>query len=59
MSDKDFPAGMLVGLFLGAGIVFWSVNAQWKGKTVERGLATYCPEDGRWAWKGECAGDKP
>ena len=21
---------------------------------VERGYALYCPESGKWAWKGEC-----
>jgi hypothetical protein len=29
-------------------------NNTWKGDTVERGLAMYCPADGRWAWNGEC-----
>ena len=29
-------------------------NNIWKDVTVERGLAIYCPDDGRWAWNGEC-----
>ena len=33
----------------------WGVtNSIWKSETVNRGLALYCPNDGEWAWKGEC-----
>lgn len=30
------------------------MDNQWKMDTVNRGLALYCPNDGQWAWKGEC-----
>jgi hypothetical protein len=29
-------------------------NNIWKSDTVERGLAMYCPDNGQWAWNGEC-----
>jgi hypothetical protein len=25
-----------------------------KGEAIELGYASYCPLDGRWAWKGQC-----
>lgn len=36
-------------------VVAWGVtNTIWKLDTVDRGLALYCPNDGQWAWVGEC-----
>jgi hypothetical protein len=36
-------------------VMAWGVtNNLWKADTVERGLAMYCPDDGQWAWNGEC-----
>jgi len=36
-------------------VASWGVtNSNWKLDTVERGLALYCPNDGQWAWNGEC-----
>ncbi len=33
----------------------WGVtNTIWRADTVQRGLAIYCPDDGQWAWVGEC-----
>jgi hypothetical protein len=33
----------------------WGItNNLWKADTVERGLAMYCPDNGQWAWNGEC-----
>lgn len=28
-----------------------------KAQAIERGYASYCPLDGKWAWKGECGED--
>jgi len=47
----------LVGLWLGlmVAVIAWGVtDSNWKHETVERGLALYCPNDGQWAWNGEC-----
>ena len=47
----------LVGLWLGlmVAVISWGVtNNNWKSETVDRGIATYCPTDGQWAWNGEC-----
>jgi hypothetical protein len=46
-------AGLMFGLLLA--VASWGVtHSLWKADTVERGLAMYCPDDGRWAWNGEC-----
>lgn len=50
-------AGLWAGLWLGilVAVASWEVtNNLWKEDTVERGLAMYCPDDGKWAWNGEC-----
>jgi len=51
-------AGLVFGFIIGMSITFWlvelDVNSNWRKETVERGLAQYCPHDGKWAWKGEC-----
>lgn len=48
-----FWMGIWVGLM--AAIVAWGVTTStWKADTVERGLAMYCPDNGQWAWNGEC-----
>lgn len=50
-------SGAFVGLWLGAliAVISWGVtDTNWRQETVNRGLALYCPNDGEWAWKGEC-----
>ena len=50
-------AGLVIGVWVGltAAIVAWGVTTStWKADTVQRGLAMYCPDDGEWAWNGEC-----
>ncbi len=27
---------------------------RWEAELISRNLALYCPQDGEWAWKGEC-----
>lgn len=47
----------LAGLWLGlmVAVAAWGItNNLWKADTVERGLAMYCPDNGQWAWNGEC-----
>ena len=54
-------AGFCLGIFLsfipmyllGAAEIQWA----WQADTVDRGLAIYCPDDGQWAWIGECDHD--
>lgn len=50
--------GFMLGLLLGTVWVFWfgawSERHDWQRDTIERGLAQYCPNNGEWAWKGEC-----
>lgn len=36
-------------------VMAWGItNDVWKNEALERGLALYCPNDGQWAWNGEC-----
>ena len=47
----------VIGLWLGlmVALAAWDLTDRtWQADTVERGLAMYCPDDGRWAWNGEC-----
>ena len=51
---SGFVLGLAFGLF-----VTWvggslAATSYWKSEIVERGLATYCPKNGEWAWIGEC-----
>ena len=52
------PYGFLTGVILGLFLTFWlgllDERWAWQRDTIERGLAQYCPDNGRWAWKGEC-----
>lgn len=60
MMDRDgsaFMAGLFLGLVSAAFAVWGATNSYWRTETVERGLALYCPDDGHWAWKGECEND--
>lgn len=42
--------GVVFGFALGATVTSWG----WEEDIVGRGLALYCPQDGDWAWNGEC-----
>lgn len=55
--DLRLWIGLCLGTWVGvlAALVAWDVpDRAWKAKTVERGLAMYCPDNGQWAWNGEC-----
>ena len=55
MSDTGILGVLSVML---AAVVMLMTNVateqHWKADTVERGLAMYCPDNGQWAWNGEC-----
>lgn len=60
MDDGDFlfavyalMIGFLAGFFLGTVIV----TDTYRPEAVSRGFALYCPDDGVFAWKGECDAD--
>lgn len=56
MSDEASFVGV-VGLIAIIAAGFGSAaitRSEWQTKTIERGLAQYCPDTGEWAWKGEC-----
>lgn len=51
--------GIVTVAVLGALLIGWTAasierNRTWQREAIGRGLATYCPFDGEWAWKGEC-----
>lgn len=51
----------IILLFLVAVLVIsytWKQTVSvYKHGAIERGYAIYCPDDGKWAWKGECDKD--
>ncbi len=55
MTPWHFIVSYIIGAVVGAVVTWVVVDGDWKDKTVERGLAFYCPLDGKWAWIGECA----
>lgn len=47
--------GMCIGLVIGAIVVaIDSPVHDMKHQAIERGYALHCPDDGKFAWKGEC-----
>jgi hypothetical protein len=46
--------GVLIGLVIGISVAASISVNEWRNDTVKRGLAIYCPQDGQWAWIGEC-----
>lgn len=56
-----FNAAM--GFFLGVWVsIFYLVSIVtpdyiWQQQATERGYALYCPDNGKFAWKGECKND--
>jgi hypothetical protein len=44
-----FALGAVLGILIAATSV-----AQWHSEAINRGYAIHCPDDGRWAWIGEC-----
>lgn len=51
--------GLFVGMVFGLIVGFMSGaimrSATFQAEIIERGYALYCPMNGAWAWKGECA----
>jgi len=60
MSDfiKDAFLCFCSGISIGAALILFvfqdASEREWETKTVDRGLAIYCPKSGEWAWVGEC-----
>lgn len=53
-----------VGCVITTLVLFWLVavpfltpNNAWHNFAIKRGYALYCPNDGEFAWKGECKDD--
>jgi len=55
---SDGFAIFLFGAALGISTTYWigvsGSDRSWRKETIERGLGQYCPNNGEWAWKGEC-----
>lgn len=54
MEKVTFFWGLGIGLIIGLSVAWSAVDRQWQRDTVTLGLATHCPLDGKWAWKGDC-----
>lgn len=51
------PVAAYFGFVFGFGLAALLLTADrngWRAEAIERGYAQYCPDDGQWAWKGEC-----
>lgn len=46
--------GSVVGGVLATLYGQYSVDQDWRARTIERGVAVECPDTGQWAWAGEC-----
>ena len=57
--DRQKSDGFLLGVGL-AGFVFFTIGVHIgspkivQRQAIERGYALYCPQDGEFAWVGEC-----
>lgn len=59
---KSGIGGCILGLFVGfivSLVGFISIlendyETYWQQQIVDRGHALYCPNNGQWAWNGEC-----
>ncbi len=53
MESFGFVVGMALGLLvvIGAAAIMPSPLL---AEAIQRGYAQYCPNDGQWAWRGEC-----
>ena len=54
MGDSDFFAGVLVGFVVGAALIGSTFNISYRADMIDRGLAGYCADNGRFAFNGEC-----
>jgi hypothetical protein len=52
--------GVMVFFAVGVALILGGMRGLDEGRlevqaeAIERGYASYCPQDGRFAWKGEC-----
>ena len=55
---QGLGVGVVVGFFATTFLFGWivhiNVNNKWRSEIIQRDLAQYCPDNGEWAWKGEC-----
>jgi hypothetical protein len=56
MIEKSFCSSLILLAFL-VGVLMASVvsSSVWRNNLLQRGVAIYCPLDGRFAFVGECA----
>jgi len=56
--DNDSAVGFVIGMLIGAIVSGFFVGGitkhEWEASTISRGYAIYCPNDGYFAFKGEC-----
>ena len=47
-------AGFVIGCLMGLWVMTDAANSMWRSEAIERGYGLYCPNNGQWAWVGEC-----
>jgi hypothetical protein len=57
---SDFPiyfACTVLAFMVGCAVGAVDRESIWNQELINRGLAQYCPDDGAFAFKGECSND--
>lgn len=54
MNKTLWAVVFLSGAMVGKYFQWEHTNAKWQSDLIERNLAVYCPDDGAFAFKGEC-----
>jgi len=49
-----FFAGFVIGAIVATIFTVNIINQDWHVDLINRGYAIYCPDDGEFAYKGEC-----
>lgn len=54
----EYVVAFVIGLAIGIGFLssVWSTDQDriWHQEAISRGYGYFCPDTGRFAWKGEC-----
>lgn len=56
MEGAMFLAGMALAIvfMFACAIAWWTPSSVWQSSAIERGFGLYCPNNGNFAWIGEC-----
>lgn len=52
--ENGLVGGILIGFLIGAALTAFLFTETSRQDLIDRGYAQYCPDDGHFAWVGEC-----